>query len=263
MARTLSGLKLSIRMSATLKNTLDDDTSVSASQPYLSYAPSLANGIGASQANRGWQIKDLSLSSGDRYILDLSDFEGVDIGSGAGRDAVGQLLTLEEIVAIVIVNENAVGTAGSLEVLPAHSEGWSPIGSHTVANGGALLGQGILLKANPAEAGFDIGTNDHRIMLRASGGDLTFSMYLMGRDDSDESSTSSLSSSSSSSSSTSSASSISTSSSSISTSSISTSSSSISTSSSSQSSSSSISTSSSSQSSSSSSESSSSLSSES
>ena len=226
MTRLLGSIKLSIRMSATLSNTLDDGTSVSASQPYLNYTPTLTSGINANQANRGWQIGSQVIADGAQHIIDLADFAGIDIGSGEGRDAVGQLIALQEIMSIAIVNENAVGAAGSLEILPASSEGWSPIGSHTVANGGALLGQGILLKAQPAEAGFVIGENTHRIMMRASGGDVTFSLYLKGRDDSDESSVSSLSSSSSSVSSASSLSSISTSS--ISTSSVSSSTSSVS-----------------------------------
>ncbi len=259
--RSMSSLKVNLKITGTITNTLTDGSTSSAVQPDLNYLPSLANGIEASQANRGWHSKSRTILHDQQEIIDLYDFAGIDIGVGDGRDGVGQLITLEEIVAIAIVNENAVGTAGYLEVLPSVGEGWSPIGSHTVANGGALLGQGMLCKCQPAAAGFDVTALSHRLTLRASGGDVTYSIYVMGRHDDEESSSSSISSStssqsSSSASSQSSSSSISTSSSSISTSSISTSSSSISTSSNSSSvSSSSVSSGSSSSSSSSSSQS--------
>ncbi len=201
MARSLSNLKLSVKMSATLTNTLLDSTSTQIGHPSLSYDPSLANGILAGQSNRSWQSLARSIAAGAQETLDLYDFDAVDIGSGSGRDGVGQIVANEEIVAIVIINNNAVGVAGSLEIVPAAGAGWSPIGSHTVANGGALLGQGLLLKAQPAEAGFDVSNEiNHRITLRAVGGALTYSIYILSRHDDAESSSSSSSVSSSSSS---------------------------------------------------------------
>ncbi len=269
--RSLANPKVIVKLSGTVTNTLDDASTVSVSQPSLSYSQSMADGISDSQANRGWQSKSRSLTEDSQEIIDLYNFAGLDIGAGDGNDAVGQALTLEEIVAIAIVNENDSDELGTLEILPSDSEGWTPIGTHTEATQGALLGQGMLLKVQPAEAAFDVSEGSHRITLRAVNGAVDYSIYVLGRHDDDESSSSSssistsssstssassLSSSSSNSSSlsslsSSSASSSSSSSSSVSTSSISTSSSSISTSSSSgssnsSSSSSSISTSSSS-----------------
>ena len=255
---SLTNAKITLKMSATLQNTLIGGEVVSVACPALNYSQTLEDGTTASQADRSWQGISRSIASGAQETIDLYDFTGINVGAGAGLDALGQELALEEIVAIVITNDNAVSAAGELEVVPSDSEGWSPIGSHTSANGGALRGQGMLMKVQPALIAFavDAGIN-HRVTLRAVGGAVTYSMYVLARSDLDESSSSSSSASSSSSSSASSASSISTSSES--SSSISASSSSISTSSSS-SSSSSVSSSSVS-SSSSSSESSSSLSS--
>ncbi len=218
MPRTLSGIKLSVKLSATLANLLNDAVSSSVGHPALSYDPSLTNGVDSNQANRAWQSTARSLASGAQETLDLFDFDAVDIGSGNGRDGVGQTMTLEEIVAIVIINNNVVTAVGSLEIVPAAGAGWSPIGSHTVATGGALRGQGLLLKTQPAEAGFDVNNEvNHRITLRANGGSLTYSLYILARDDDFISSSSSSSESSSSSSpSSSSASSVSSSSSSVS-----------------------------------------------
>ena len=234
-------------MTATVQNTLDDGRATTVAHPLLNYAPSLSNGIGPNQANRGWQSTNRPLANGANETLDLYDFAGVDLGAGAGLDGVGQAVVHEEIVAIAIVNENAIGAAGQLEIRPGPGNGWSPIGIHTVANGGALRGQGFLMKVQPADDGFDVtDAANHLIRFTSNGGALTYSIYLLARHDDDESSSSTSSSLSSSSWS-------STSSSSSSTSSISASSSSGSqTSSSSQSSSSSSTSSSSSESSSSS-----------
>ncbi|MCK9570112.1 hypothetical protein M0R72_14305 [Candidatus Pacearchaeota archaeon] len=230
--RSLSNPKLNLKLSANVVNTLADGTTVTAPQPYLTYAPALANGIVAGQANRGWQQVEATILSGEQVVIDLFDFQGLDIGAGVGNDALGQAMAIQEIVVIIIINKNEAGEAGLLEVLPATGEGWTPIGTHTVAVGGALGAQGMVMKMQVAEAGFDVVDNSHRITLRASGGDVIYSIYVLGRDDDEESSVSSSSvSSNSSSSSASSTSSSSSSSSSVSTSSISTSSSSVSTSS--------------------------------
>ena len=234
--RSISTPKLTVKLTGSVVNTLTDSTTVSSSQPDLSFAPSLSSGVSANQANRAWQTKSNTIASGAQETIDISTFEGKDIGGGAGNDALGQAMDLEEIVAIIIHNENAVTAAGQLEIVPANSQGWAPIGSHTVATGGALIGGGLLAKVNPAEAGFDVSGSSHRITLKANGGAVSYGMYILGRHDDNESSSSSSSLSSSSSSSSSSVSSQSTSSistSSSSSSSISTSSSSISTSSSS------------------------------
>ena len=265
MARRLSSIRMRVTLSASLTNTLNDASTAAVSHPALNYSPSLDNGVSESQANRVWQSEGRSISAGGQETLDLYDFAAVDIGAGAGNDGVGLSITFEEIVAIAVLNANAVGAAGQLEILPASSEGWTALGTHTVANGGALYGQGLLFKSQPNTNGFDVTAVLHRLTFRAVNGDVSYSLFLIARHDDEESSSSSSSSLSTSSLSSSSlsASSISSSTSSISGESSSSSSSSLSTSSLSSSSSQSTSSqSTSSQSTSSSSESSSSLSSQ-
>lgn len=230
MTRSISSPKLSLKLTATVNNTLTDASSASASHPNLSYAKTMTNGLGDNQADRAWQRVSATIDVGDQEILDLLSFN-LDIGAGAGNDATGMALTLAEVVVLVIVNENAVTADGALEIIPSASEGWNPIGSHTVANDGALYGQGMLAMAQMADVGFPVEANSHRITFKATGAAVTYSVYILGRSDEETSSSSSVSSSSSSSLSASSSSSSSPSS--ISTSSISTSGSSSSSSSSS------------------------------
>lgn len=209
MVRSLSSMKLTLKMTASLANLLTDASTVSIAHPNLSYNPSLTSGVSANQANRAWQSKSRSLGSGATETLDLFDMAGVDIGAGAGLDGLGQAVSpFEEIMAIAIVNENAIGAAGILEIEPGAGTGWTPIGTHTAATGGGLRGQGMMVKSQPAEAGFEItDASSHLIKFTANGAALTYSLYILARHDDGESSSSSQSSSSSSPSSSSSSSS--------------------------------------------------------
>ncbi len=259
MVRSLSGTKIELKLFSSLQNTLNDGNVVSVNHPKLNYRPSISSGVGPNQANRGWQSINRTLQNGANEDIDFYDLVTIDIGAGVGKDGVGlDVSPNEEIVAFAIVNNNAIGAAGQLEIQPTAAAGWDPIGIHTQALGGALRGQGLYSKAQPADTGFVVTNGaSHRVRFTAYGGDVTYSIYLLSRSDIEESSSSSSSSQSTSSSSQS----VSESSSSQSSSSWS-SSSSVSTSSSSQSSSSSSSSSSVSTSSSLSSESSSSQSSQ-
>ncbi len=193
MPRSLLSPKISVRMSATLRNLLVDSSKASVNHPNLNYAPPPGNGVDANQASRGWQSVGRVLFAGAAESLDLSDFAAVDIGAGAGMDGVGQAVDYEEVVAIAVVNENAVDAAGQLEIEgPAIANGFDPIGDHTVALDGALLGQGFLMKVQVAAVGFNIDPAGNRfIEFTANGGPVTYSIYLLTRHEDVEMSSSS------------------------------------------------------------------------
>jgi len=194
--RSLSNPKVVAKLSGFVRNTLDDGTNIDAALE-ADVNTTLTSGVGPSMANRGWQWKSRTLASGANVVIDLYDYASLDAGAGAGNDSVGQVLTVEAIVALMIKNENTVGVAGTLEIEPDATNGWTPIGTHTVATLGGLRGGGVLLKYQPDSTGFDVvDASSHRIKLTANGGDITYSVWMWGRHD-DETSSSSLSSSSS------------------------------------------------------------------
>ena len=216
MARTVTG-KVTLQVTATLTNELNNTGKVATSQ--IGSASFIADtfrtsGVSANQMNRGWEETEIAIASGADVEINLATFAGYDIGAGVGDDAVGLVMDLEEVVLIAIKNTttaNAGALGGPfLEVEPSLASGWTPIGSHTVANGGAIPPGGLVLKYSPGEAGFDIqvGTSE-RIVLTANGGDVTASILIFGRNDDDESSSTSSASSGSSSSSSVSSSSVS------------------------------------------------------
>lgn len=195
--RSLASTELKIAQKATVRNTLTDAQVASVQMGGTAVVNwTLDNGVSEGEANRAWEDKNRELSSGGSEVIDLYDFAGIDIGAGAGNDALGQALILEEIVSILIINSTS--SAGDLAVEPDGTAGWSPIGSHTAATGGALPPGGILLKASRNTDAFDItDASSHRIKMTAVGGDVTYDIYILGRNDDDESSSSSSSSSSS------------------------------------------------------------------
>jgi hypothetical protein len=212
-----SEVKLSLQ--STIRNTLDNADTATATIAGTVLTGKLENGVSASQANRGWRTTSESISSGATQDIDLYDFAGFDIGAGAGNDALGLALNLEEIVTIIIKHRSG---AGRLEImptpLPTHPVAWLP--TLTVANGGALKTGGVFMMHQPDTDAFDIQDGvSHILRLKANGGAVLFDLYILGRHDDDESSSSSLSSSPSSQSTTSSQSSRSSSQSSLSTSS--------------------------------------------
>lgn len=149
----------------------------------------LEDGIEASQFNRAWQ-SDRSLSSGGSETLDLYDLGAEDIGAGAGKDILGQTLTFEEIVCLVIVQTAGPGRLEINATPPANVIPW--IGTHTVANGSALRNGGCRMWLEIDADALDITDGaEHQVQFHANGGDVEFSVYAWGRHDDDESSSSS------------------------------------------------------------------------
>lgn len=155
----------------------------------------LATGIEESQGNRAWHLRGREITSGNTLDIDLYDMAGEDVGGGAGNDAIGQAMAVEEILLIAIMQ---TGGTGRLEIMPSSPAGalaWMP--DLTVANGGALRYDsvnsrcGMLFMMNPGADSFDISDgSSHVLRLKANGGAVTVDILLVGKHDDNESSSS-------------------------------------------------------------------------
>jgi len=192
MARSMSSARAIIRMSASLRNLLGDGKYATASHPNLNYSYSFEDGVEGGQCSRAWQYTGRTLTKqpidieGITYdVLDLYSLKQ-DIGAGAGKDGVGaDTEPYWEIVAIAIVCDSVTGN-GVLEIMPDGTNGWSPIGLHTSARGGALREGGCLFKCQPDADAFGITADRRRIKLRIegdTGNTVTYSVYLLARHD--------------------------------------------------------------------------------
>lgn len=202
--------------SGVIRNTLDNGSIAQATIGGTIVNDTLSDGVSSLEVNRVWMDESRDLASGASEVLDLYDYFGEDIGAGDGKDGLGLDLAVEEIVGIAIVHNSG---AGSLEVEPDSAAGWTPIGTHTVATGGALSAGASYFKYNSDTDAFEVtDAVSHRIKFTANGGAVNYAVYVLARHDDEESSSSPSSSSSSSSSSNSSSTSLSSQSSSSSTS---------------------------------------------
>lgn len=182
MARILSNPTIQLALAAAVKNEMTEISRAAASPIGFNYNPVIATGTGSGQADRGVEYSGV-IEDGNTLVIDLSSWTGIDFGAGDGRDSVGQLIypTLQ-IVAIAISNLNDVDTDGFLEIEPDVTEGWTPIGIHTVATEGALPGLGCLIKANVGLNAFVITEGvSSRVALTATGGDVSFLFVVYGR----------------------------------------------------------------------------------
>jgi len=200
MGTRTASTKVNLTFTSTIINTLENADAAQATVQGTILSGTLANGVSANQGNRAMRTTSNTISSGVSEDIDLYDFASVDFGAGSGKDALGQALTLEEIVTLVIKQSSG---AGRLEIMPTNPTNyvtWVP--SLTAANGGALKSGGVLMMHQPATDAFDIQDGaSHVLRLAANGGDVSYDLYILGRHDDDESSSSSSESSSSSSSS--------------------------------------------------------------
>lgn len=169
---------------ATIVNLLDDGQQPSASLGGTLYSEKFESGTDESEYNREWEDQR-SLLSGVSEDIDFFDFGSLDIGAGAGKDALGQALALDEIVVLLIYQ---ISGAGKLEINATNPTGkltWVPTVS--VANKGAT-GTTHLLMCCTSEHGYPVvdGTS-HVIRFKANGGDVVYRIVVFGRDLEEES----------------------------------------------------------------------------
>lgn len=219
-----------------ITNTMTDGQEASATLDETVISGRLTSGVSEQEYNRGW-TDERTIASGGSEDIDLFDLGTIDVGAGAGLDALGQAWAILEIVTLIITQTAGPGRLQINATDPTNKVAWMP--TLTVANGGAgrpptTDGHNwTLAMHNPHSDAFPItDASSHMVRFGASGGAVTYQIHMLARHDVDESSSSSSSTkstlSSSTSSSTSSISSVSSSSSSSSSSSHSRSSSSVS-----------------------------------
>lgn len=185
MTISLSSITAKNQFAATLTNTLASGGTSSSAKHGTTYdaggSAGLANGTGPGQADRVWQSVGRVLLAAASEVIDLHDFTGLDIGAGAGNDANGQPLALAEIVRILVVSDPSsvgdliVGAEGSAAAWTSFN-GSGTVPLKTIKPGGELDGIDV---TDPAMAVAD--ATNHLLKLEASGGDVTYSIYILGR----------------------------------------------------------------------------------
>lgn len=211
MSNRAANSNVTLSFQANISNTLDSGAQTSASIIAQLFTGQILDGIGSGQANRAWASVNRVLADGANETIDLYQMSNVDIGAGTGKDGLGQDCLFEEAIVIAIKNESS--SVGYLQIEPGTANPLTALGTQTVANGGALGANGVRAWIEPGDVGINLSAGAKNVKFSASGGAVTYSIYVLGRHDDDESSSTSSASSSSSSSPSSSSSSLSSSSS--------------------------------------------------
>jgi hypothetical protein len=108
------------------------------------------------------------------------DFAGIDVGSGAGNDALGQAMALAEITGIFI--ENDAGSSGNLVV---GNDGTSAEWDSLIGNNGTIIlkpGEFFLAGAAADPAWAVVDTSNHLLKFEAPSGAVTYHIHaILGR----------------------------------------------------------------------------------
>lgn len=183
MPRSLSTMSARAILQATLINTSDNGVLTSSAAHGAQQAVTFtASGTGAGQADRFWQSTGRTLTSGGSEDIDVYDLGSLDIsGAGAGRDANGQVWTVAEIAGMLVYNRPT--SAGNLLIGgKATAAAWS---TWLNANDDAELTlppSGIFLIASTNDPAWAVAdTSNHLLTMLASGGAVTYDVYLLGR----------------------------------------------------------------------------------
>lgn len=182
---------IQLDLSSSLAHVLEDSQRAQAGIGQNPLAGAITNGVSAGEANRAWENRDIAILSGASLDIDLYDFAGQDIGAGNGNDGLTLPLAIEEIVCLVIKQTSGPGRLEIMTSSPAGALTWIPTGYATVANGGALKSGGLHLWYESDESALDIEDGvSHVLRLGAVSGNVAFDIYVLGRHDDNESSSS-------------------------------------------------------------------------
>lgn len=183
MPRSLSTISAQAILRATVLNTADGTVLTASAAHGAGQAVTFtASGTGAGQADRFWQSTGRTLTSGGSEDLDVYDLASLDIsGAGAGRDALGQVWTVAEIAGILV--HNRATSAGDLLIGgKGTAAAWSIWLNNNDDAELTLKPSGIFLLASTNDPAWGVtDTSNHLLTMLASGGAVTYDIYLLGR----------------------------------------------------------------------------------
>jgi hypothetical protein len=178
MAASATG-DIKITLTGSLVNTLTDGQTVTTTVGAAISKP-LTSGTGANNFNRAWQSKGRTLSSASEDI-DLYDLGALDVGAGAGEDALGLPLAATAVVCICI--ENRAASAVPLLVGgKAAATAWnSMFNGDDNAKLSLPVNSGFCFWAIGASALAVADVSNHLLKIEASGGAAIYDIYVFFR----------------------------------------------------------------------------------
>lgn len=180
MADTLTAT-IKASMSGSFINTLSNSGGSVSALVELILTLSTTDGTTTGKADKIWASKARSLSGATSENIDVYDFGVIDIGTGAGEDALGNSQTLTEIVAMLIENKST--STGNLTIGGEGSAAaWqTPFGASDTATFGPFPPGGFMLFAAGADPAFAVADSSNHLLKITSSDTLTYDIYIIGR----------------------------------------------------------------------------------
>lgn len=181
---TLQIDRLRVDMRGNLSNDLSDAGEAGGSVGVaieFDASAALTDGAAANQADAYWSSRGRTLASGNDETIDLFDFGSLDIGAGAGLDPVGQAITLESVVALIVRNNSS--STGTLTVgAEGTGAAWnSPFAGDDEAALTLPPGATACL-VSPGATGWAVAdSTNHLLKIAASGGAVNYDIIVIGR----------------------------------------------------------------------------------
>ncbi len=176
MATALDSIKCGVSLGANQSHTIQGEAI--AHNKIMSFAASFTgSGTTANKADRWYFEIDRALTSASNDDLDVYDFAVFDNAT----DALGNAITLAEIVAVIVRNQTT--SAGNL-VLGGNgtTAAWNSVFSASDTATITLHPGGIFLVAAPDDPAYAVAdTSNHLLRVNASGGNITYDIGILGR----------------------------------------------------------------------------------
>lgn len=181
MSQSLTSIKARLSLGAVIANLLTGASTAIQATQQLDHIVRLTSGTTINKADRVWASPARTLTGATSETLDLYDMGSVDIGAGAGNDAVGAAWLLAELVGLIIIN--STDSAGDLTI-GAEGSGAafnSIFGGSDTASIGPIPPGGALELINPANPAWLVADTTNHLLKIASSDDVIFSVGLLGR----------------------------------------------------------------------------------
>ena len=162
-------------------NTLTNSGGTSAVNIVQSAILSITNGTTTGKADKIWSLTERSLSGASSENIDVYDFGTIDIGTGAGEDALGNTVTLADIVAVIVENKST--STGNLTIGGEGSAAaWNSIfNASDTAELGPLPPGGFFMIGSGADPAFAVADTSNHLFKMTSSATLTYDIVIIGR----------------------------------------------------------------------------------
>jgi len=139
------------------------------------------DGTTTDKADKIWSSTARTLTGATSENIDVYDFGTIDIGTGAGEDALGNPVTLADIVAVLIENNStstgnlSIGGEGSIAA-------WnSPFDASDTASLGPIPPGGWFMLCSGNDPAFPVADTSNHLLKITSTANLTYDIYIIGR----------------------------------------------------------------------------------